>query len=310
MMKKIGFFFKNMIYLLFFVLCTVFFVALRVFQLFSLTDLNTGVCYEFRIFEYVFLFGSLLFLVFSYLFFRFFRRFELVSLNNMQKSVFLGFVGFLSSIIVLVCSFVVLFRTTSAESISSIFNILFFVIGVFFAICFIWLSGCFCRGKGIKNSAIMFFVSAFLWVSVRLLSFMCTESIFVFDRVEYQLMVLETLSLFLFLFYFGGSILGLYSENGNLNFGLASWGFCSIFVVCLSVLPRLILRFKLLFYGDKVFSSYFKKNLDFFNVYNFSLVDFAVVLFAACFLISNMIRFRENSSNETALNEKNSSVEL
>lgn len=304
-MIKNRFLVKNFFYLVGFVVLTLFFVAFRCFQLCYLTNLTSGICYEIRIFDVGFILVTFMFLAFSFLFFKFIYRPTFSNFESFEKSRFVGFVSFLLSIVVLFSSFSMLFGINSKNSISAPFNLFFSLTGFCFSIGLAVLAICLVFDLNFLQFGLKFvFYSAFFWGVSRFFSLMFTDAFLHYANVEYKFSVLGLVCIFLFFYYFGRLAL---NYNGKVaGCGFLTFGFSSVFVIFANVVPKLFLNFYVWFFADKfkangfVVSSFFDRNINLFNFYNFSLVDFFVSLFIFSFV--TVFVFSGGKKSEESLN--------
>lgn len=287
---------KNWLYLAVFLLSTAFFVALRCFYLCFLTNLETGMCYEFRTFDFYFILISVLFLAFSFVFFRFVNKPIIKNFHNVNRSKVLGFISFMVSIAMFVGSFSMLFRTNVKNAATAPFNFLFFLTGTFFSISLIFLSVCLIFGLDYHNlSLILVFCSAFLWAVLRFVNLIFTSLFQDYDLVEYRFIVLGLVFLFAFFYYFGRLILNYNSVNSGSYF--LTFGFLYILIAFANVAPKLFLNFSSwlnLSESSEHLSSFFKVNINLLNFHNFNLVDFAISLFVFSLILVFMASNNKN----------------
>lgn len=280
--------FKNLFYIFFLVIFSSFFVLLRFFHLFN-TNLENGICYEFRTFNFWFILISAFFLIFSFLYFKLFYKTGSINFYRLQKSKFLGFLSFLVSFIILFGSFKIFSEANSKLAVSFLFVFLFFLTGLLFAASFAVLALCLIGVFNYCKFAFIFvFCSSFIWAVIRLLSLIATDSFLRYANIEYKLGVLCLVSIFLF-FYFFGCIALNYNSSGSLCRFL-TFGFFAFFVNFANVVPKIFINLYV-YFNDLNFSDlFFNRNINLLNFFNFNLVDFSISVFVFSFLLIFMFK--------------------
>ncbi len=282
-MNKNKIVFKNFICYFVFCLFILSLVSCRLIQLFMFTNLQTGLCYEFKFFEIAFYAIVSIFCAIYFIFFKYFYKFEFDDINFFKRSFILSLTSFLASVIILIHSIYVLLEYDPEMNKKVNLSFLLCSTGVCFALSFLFLSICFLRNEGQINGLKVFFIVSFIWASMRLIFFMISDAFLRFSQFEYKIVVLGCLTLFLFLFYLGQTLFDFNRAVSivNMNF----FGFFASGIILTNSISKIILQF----YGElnqiNFSSNYFKQNLNLLNIYSFNVVDFIVAVFILIFLI-------------------------